>query len=434
MGSPGFMTGSLASRFISDRFGRRATILASAFPVTIGTIFVVSSSSVWLLYITRFLWGIGTGIVVTVSSIYLAEISDKDIRGSLTVSSRYMFNFGNFLVMAIGPFVSYDTLNYLLLVLPVLFFIACWFIPETPYYTLKEGKVEKAKKILMTLRNFRDQKELEEELESMQKDVKKETLRSGSLKELLTGRQYRKAVVICVGLKVTQMLSGSILIQHYLGLILKDSKINMKLSVAFIIFGGVRFISGIVSSLLADRAGRRPLLIISYLGTCISLAISGAYFFTLEVLKIDEAIITPYGVIAFGGIVLSVILSTIGFNSLIYVIPAEMFPMNVKSVAMTALNVFGGFSNFAIIKLYQQLIGLFGLFGVFTMFSAISFAGTIFSFCLVPETKGKSLREILVSLQGTTYDEAAENLNKVTIGENEMNEVMELKSKEDKEC
>ncbi|RVE47160.1 hypothetical protein evm_008237 [Chilo suppressalis] len=51
------------------------------------------------------------------------------------------------------------------------------------------------------------------------------------------------------------MLSGSILILHYLGLIMQDGKIDMNLTTAFTIFGGVRIISGIVSSLLADRVG-----------------------------------------------------------------------------------------------------------------------------------------------------------------------------------
>ncbi|RVE41019.1 hypothetical protein evm_014331, partial [Chilo suppressalis] len=207
-------------------------------------------------------------------------------------------------------------------------------------------------------------------------------------------------------LKLTQMLSGSILILHYLGLIMQDGKIDMKLTTAFTIFGGVRIISGIVSSLLADRVGRRPLLIMSYLGTGCALALTAAYFYVFEVLKMDQDVITPYGQVAFIGIILAVILSTIGFNSLIYVIPAEMFPMNVKSsVAMTTLNVFGGLSNFAIIKLFLELLHLFGLFGVFTMFATISLVGCVFSICLVPETKGKSLREILVALQGTAYDE-----------------------------
>lgn len=179
-----------------------------------------------------------------------------------------------------------------------------------------------------------------------------------------------------------------------------------------------------MSSLLADRLGRRPLLICSFVGTGLSLILTSAYFFCLEIIRINEENIAPYGIIAFIGIVFSVILSTIGFNSLIYLIPAELFPLNVKSVAMTWLNIFGGFSNFGIIKAYQFARDWLGLFGVFTIFSTAGLAGGVFSFFIVPETKGKSLREILVLMQGDAYDEAAEKLNKAP-RENEANGIGE---------
>lgn len=97
-------------------------------------------------------------LFVQVSAIYLVEIADKDIRGKLSVANRFMFNFGSFLVMSIGPFVAYSTLNYMLLALPISYFAACWWIPETPYFYLKEGKVESARKELMLLRGYTDEK------------------------------------------------------------------------------------------------------------------------------------------------------------------------------------------------------------------------------------------------------------------------------------
>lgn len=40
---------------------------------------------------------------------------------------------------------------------------------------------------------------LEDQLSLMQSDVKKEMRRSGTAKELFTGRQYRKAILISIG-------------------------------------------------------------------------------------------------------------------------------------------------------------------------------------------------------------------------------------------
>lgn len=60
--------------------------------------------------------------------------------------------------MCIGPFVSYTTINYMLLGLPFGYLVACLWIPESPYYCLKEGRVEEARKVLKKIRGCKDEK------------------------------------------------------------------------------------------------------------------------------------------------------------------------------------------------------------------------------------------------------------------------------------
>jgi MFS family permease len=93
-----------------------------------------------------------------VVSMYLAEIADKNLRGTLTAGTSFMFNFGILMTIAVGPFLSYQVLNISLLVLPIIYFVACWWIPESPYYYLKKGKVEQATRIITKLRNHNDKK------------------------------------------------------------------------------------------------------------------------------------------------------------------------------------------------------------------------------------------------------------------------------------
>lgn len=85
--------------------------------------------------------------------LYLAEIADKEIRGSTALVTRFMFNFGILLMMCIGPSVSYTTLNCMLLALPFSYFTVNLWIPESPYYCLMEGKVDAAKKVLKRIRS-----------------------------------------------------------------------------------------------------------------------------------------------------------------------------------------------------------------------------------------------------------------------------------------
>lgn len=89
---------------------------------------------------------------------YLAEIADKEIRGKLTASIRFTLSFGSFIIMSVGPFMSFNAISYIFLVLPICYFVACSFIPETPYFYLKEGKVNAARASLKRLSGDRDEK------------------------------------------------------------------------------------------------------------------------------------------------------------------------------------------------------------------------------------------------------------------------------------
>lgn len=171
------------------------------------------------------------------------------------------------------------------------------------------------------------------------------------------------------------------------------------------------FIAGVLASFLVDKLGRRPLLIYSYGGTGIFLLFIGIYFFLVQALNIS---IPSFNFVPLAGIISSSIISSLGFQSLIIVVPAEIFPLNVKAVAMTYISVFGGALNFVITKGYQSIKDYSGLYGVFWVFAAGSLFGCIFSIIYVPETKGKSLTEIQVELQGVLYERSeVKKLNEV---------------------
>lgn len=187
--------------------------------------------------------------------------------------------------------------------------------------------------------------------------------------------------------------------------------------------------------MLVDKVGRRPLLIISYIGSSIFLAIVGTYFYFQEVIGIDNEGSNPLRYITFIGIILANVISTMGFDSLVFVIPAEIFPINIKSKAMTSLNIFGGCLSFIIIKGYQEIKEFSGLYGVFWFFGSAALLGGIFSYFIVPETKGKSLAEIQMELQGLSNDDSSERLNNLNgvldlEHDKEMKELADVKSDE----
>lgn len=73
----------LPAAYISDRFGRKRTLLSASIPYAVGWIMIIFASTKEELYISRAISGLGHGIVYTVMPMYLGEIASDQIRGSL---------------------------------------------------------------------------------------------------------------------------------------------------------------------------------------------------------------------------------------------------------------------------------------------------------------------------------------------------------------
>ncbi|XP_041978516.1 facilitated trehalose transporter Tret1-like [Aricia agestis] len=419
----GFTIGSLVTGFFPDQIGRKKTLLSTAAPFFCGMVLAITAKQGWMLCIMTLLWGFGTGMASTVLMTYIAEIADKSLRATLSVITRVGFNLGTFLMMLCGPFILYETLNYTIFALPIFIFFGCLWIPESPYYFLKEGHVQRARRELIKLRN--NPEVVEAELETIKAGVNKDMQRSSTPKELFTGPQYRKAIIIAAGLKVAQILTGALAIQQYLGTIIGESKSDIKPSTAMVIFGAVKFVVSITSTVLADRVGRRPLLVYSFFGNGISLASVGTYFSLQNVVHVNDNILKIFGFIPLTGIVVSNVVSTLGFNSIIGIIQAEIFPLNVRNVAMVSLNIFGGFLGFSVSKGFQMVKNSFGISSAFWTFTVISILSALFSYFFVPETKGKSLEEIQCILAGKVSSEISEvNVDLVQPKDVEMKELV----------
>lgn len=73
----------LPAAYMSERFGRKPTLLLAAVPYLLGWILILLARSSVEIYVSRMLSGLGTGIVYTLCPVYLGEIAGDEIRGSL---------------------------------------------------------------------------------------------------------------------------------------------------------------------------------------------------------------------------------------------------------------------------------------------------------------------------------------------------------------
>lgn len=77
----GALFGSLSAVYLMDAVGRKATLLAfSVMSLFIGWTLMMAASQVWQLYAGRFLLGLGAGMEITISPVYITEICRPALR------------------------------------------------------------------------------------------------------------------------------------------------------------------------------------------------------------------------------------------------------------------------------------------------------------------------------------------------------------------
>lgn len=172
--------------------------------------------------------------------------------------------------------------------------------------------------------------------------------------------------------------------------------------------------SGLTSPLVVDKIGRRPLLIYTYSAASMILGVIGSYFFVQQVIGINNESTSIFRYTVFLGTILSNIIANFGFDTLVFIIPSEIFPLNVRATAMTVTNIYTGLVTFIALRCYQIMEDHIGLYGVFWVYAITAASGAVFTYFVVTETRGKTLRDIQIDLQGNIYDESEEKLNVVT--------------------
>lgn len=98
----GSVIGALMAGWISDKYGRRDSILFACLWWLVGTAVQVSTTNIGQLIVGRILNGVCVGITSSQVPVYLAEISRKDQRGSIVVIQQLAIEFGILVMYFIG--------------------------------------------------------------------------------------------------------------------------------------------------------------------------------------------------------------------------------------------------------------------------------------------------------------------------------------------
>ncbi|XP_076234995.1 facilitated trehalose transporter Tret1 [Calliopsis andreniformis] len=383
----GRLAGALLSPLCQEYIGRKKVFLLAGVPMTLSWIFSICATSVMWLYASRFCSGIGSGMIWSAVSMYLSEIADPSIRGSLismNVSAGFV---GMFLGNAMGSYLSMEMFGYVSLVPNILFMILFSLIPESPYYYLLRGDIDKAE---ASLKWFRREADVKAEMRDLQEFVEGAgTNVFSKLKEFFLPNNLKKALLV-IGLYAFAYASGYNALTAYAEIIVARSGVSIKPSLVVMILGLATIIAGSTATLLVDKFGRRRLLIFSGLGSSIALALLGLHFQLLS-LDYDAKSLTWLPITAM--LMFNLSLSS-GLQPVPSTLLGELFPANLKNVISLVVHSGNALFSFTNAKTYQPYLDLVGEKFVYWTYSICMLFSVPYVYFLVPETTGKSLLEI----------------------------------------
>lgn len=376
----GAIFGSVICGLISDKYGRRKTILFLAILFTIGALGSAIANSVFILLIFRVLLGFSVGGISGVGPNYLSEIAPVNKRGFVTAVNGVMTSLGMLLAYSINLMLStsenwrwmlgFGAIPAFVLVIGMLF------MPESPKWLANHHEVDKAEKVLRL--TYDNNEEIDNELFQMRYMADKNE--KGIFSDLLTPVN-RKILIIGITLAVIQQFTGVNAVQYFAPSILIDAGFGSNAAlVSTIGLGLLNLLLTILGVFLVDKWGRKKLLLFGSLGAAVTLG--GIY--------LSEG--NAYLTITMMAIFLAIIACTWGL--VLWVLLAEIFPMKIRGLAIGICSFFLWLANSLISLFFPDAVEMFGTGSVFLFFGVICLASYFFVKRFVPETKGRTLEEI----------------------------------------
>ncbi|KFP33696.1 Solute carrier family 2, facilitated glucose transporter member 6, partial [Colius striatus] len=347
-------------------------------------------------------------VCVALLQVYISEVSHPGVRGMLGACPQIMAVLGSLILYALGKYLGL-ALDWRWLAVagevPVLvMIILLCFMPNSPRFLLSRGKDDEALRSLCWLRG--KDTDYAQEYEQIKDSVRKQSQRV-SCAEIKDPFIY-KPILIAVGMRFLQQLSGVTCVLVYLQPIFKKTSVILKPQYDAAIVGLVRLFSVAIAAVAMDKAGRKILLFVSAGVMLLSNLTLGFYIHFVpasqnssiaNVTLVSSAKHPPE---LTNYITLIPLLATMffimgyamGWGPITWLLMSEILPLKARGVASGLCVLVSWLTAFTLTLLFLRVVVVFGLEVPFLFFAVICAGNILFTGCCVPETKGRSLEQI----------------------------------------
>lgn len=381
----GTVAGSLLGAWPTDRYGRRATLMA------VGALFLGSAivsavaQDVGTFISARFVGGVGIGVSTVAAPLYISEIAPPAQRGRLAAMFQFNIVLGIVLAFAsnaalagVGP----DAWRWMLGVAAIpslVYCVMCFALPESPRWLLtRKGDAAEARRVLGLVMPGAGAADIEA--------AALEIVAAGSAQQA-GGRfwSWRLRVPIMLAFLVAffNQLSGINAILYFAPRIFELTGLGERAALLQSVGIGVtNLVFTFVGLWLIDRLGRKTLLILGSFGYLASLGGCSWAFYTGHTSIVPACI---FGFIA---------AHAIGQGTVIWVLISEIFPNPQRAEGQALGSATHWVFAAALTTVFPLMVSAFHPGTVFLFFAFMMFLHLLWAVFLVPETKGVALEEI----------------------------------------
>jgi len=387
----GAVVGALSCGTISERIGRKRTIMTVACVFGAGSLASSLSPNAHLLALARILLGFAVGGSSQVTPMYIAELAPPARRGRLVISFNLSIGIG-ILVANIVGFTLQDIWTWrwmiaVAVVPAVVLFLCMLMLPESPRWLAENVSMEKARAVLESVRE--PDSDLSFELDEIRQVVAEGGSGRRTRWRMLLEPWIRPAAVAAFGVAAFTQLGGLETMIYYTPTVLSGAGFGKSAALLASLSVSIVFVSmTAIGRLIVDRVGRRRLTLVMVPGTVVSLIVLGIMF-RLDMAKTQSgswwlvACLLIYMVFNAGGV------QVIG-----WLMGSEMFPLAIRGKASSvhAATLWG--SNLIITSTALSTVAVLGAGGAMWVYAALNFLCFVFVWRFVPETTGHSLEDI----------------------------------------
>ncbi|KAJ2940910.1 hypothetical protein O0L34_g10171 [Tuta absoluta] len=409
----GAMIGSGYCGALIDKIGRQKGGVVNALPYILGWAAIYLSTNSKVIIAARLVMGIPGGAFLVYAPMFISEVADDNIRGFLASGPVFFYCLGSVISYLFGWFLDFHTTVMANLACSVLGCVFCFLVVESPIFLVRQGRDQEAlqaigkyksvapesKAALQELSRIKAQVNPAVELIPMNDDAEKAEenekqekqdpdvqvpKKMSSIKLLFVSPSSKRAFLVVATHLTMQVFMGVVPVMVYAKKLFAEATPDWSSHMCSVLLGLMLASGAIITACVADKAGRRVLLITSSILVSAIMVLLG--------LQLQVEFAPAY--VGAALILVFCICFNIGSGTVPYVLLAESFIPEVQGIASMLLIEWVWFLNFVIIAIFPFANKMFGIYGTFYIFAAVSVANAVIGFLWIPETKGLSNEQI----------------------------------------